>query len=147
MEGLRPKAEEEAGEGEAVAGGQTPGLGVFSACTVSSEQGPQTPLAYRFCLFLYLCSLSPFKWKSSGFHSDKQLVGGYCFPHPTWDPAEDMGISGCFSVVSFCWLTPLRGDAWYNINSSYLSPVILVFFLLANVGKRHTWIHKRKGNP
>lgn len=55
--GLRLRAEEEAGEGQAVAGGQIPGLGISSACTVSSEQGPQTPLEYQevllFSLFVF----------------------------------------------------------------------------------------------
>lgn len=52
--GLRLRAEEEAGEGQAVAGGQTPGFGISSAC---SEQGPQTPLEYQevlpFSLFVF----------------------------------------------------------------------------------------------
>lgn len=33
------------------------------------------------------------------------------------------------------------------MNPPYLSPGILAFFLVANVRKRHRWIHKRKRNP
>lgn len=55
--GLRLRAEEEAGEEQAVAGGRTPGFGISSACTLSSEQGPQTPLEYQevlsFSLFVF----------------------------------------------------------------------------------------------
>lgn len=55
--------------------------------------------ARKFCLFPYLCSLSPFKQKSTAFHSSKHLAVGSCFPHPHQLPAEEVGASGCCSGV------------------------------------------------
>lgn len=61
MLGSQAQAEEEAGEGQVVAGGRTPVLVVSSACTMSSEEEPQTPLEYQvvwpFSLFVFTITL------------------------------------------------------------------------------------------
>lgn len=74
------------------------------------------------------------------------LVGAVC-PMPPSSQRKRWGFLAASQEFCFCWLKPLLRDAWYSINSPYLSPVILAFFLFANVRMIHSWIHKRKGNP